>query len=141
MTPTRKNELLELGGAAALALTGGWLWGPLAAIAGGVAGFIGTHKVLTGAFAPKAPTSAVAGDAEEQILKMAARQLQDHLARVGASQNASRFVWTFQKAWNESGVGPSLNRDGIYTQDVQAALTLALRNYGLAQAVAAPAIL
>lgn len=124
MTPKEKNDALKLAAAAAAATAGGVIGGSIWALVAGTAGFFTAHKVIE-------KNLGVAGETEEAILKMAARDLNAHLHHYGTSPNASHEVWTFQKAWNESGVGPRLERDGFFNQDTQEALRLALQNYQL----------
>lgn len=139
-----RDAIFEYGkyalGATAIALiaasSGASLIGALTAGAGGVALFswlrsrsIGNPTGISG------EGLLASGESEEQILKLAAHDLARHLHAVGPSQNSEKVVWYFQQSWNAAQVGPPLNMDGKYTQDVNQALSLALQNYGMSPAV------
>jgi hypothetical protein len=77
------------------------------------------------------------GDAELEVLRLAAIDLSGQLRREGPSQNATRSVWYFQQSWNDAQVGPMLDVNGLYTRDVNQALTLALQNFNIQASVPA----
>jgi hypothetical protein len=143
-----KNDLWDAGkfvlGGGALALVatsaGATLLPALTIGAGGTALFAWMRSKHIGETSVSADT-----DTGDRILSIMAKDLLKSLQRVGPSQNSSRVVWVFQKAWNESS-GPTqtglvLQRDGKYTRDTQSALDMSVKAFGISQTPVPAAIL
>jgi hypothetical protein len=126
-------------GATAVALiaatSGASIIGSLTAGVGGVMLFSWLRSRRIGNVNAMGERLLASGESEERILRLAALDLARHLHAVGPSQNSERVVWYFQQSWNAAQVGPPLNMDGKYTQDVNQALSLALQNYGMSPTV------